>query len=114
MTERAAAGKWRVSAKWIRKVKKRRRETGSLERVSRNHGRKTKPAEYRGVLRQLAETTPGAAPEELRERLPVRVRIQTAADELRRMKPAYKKNKYPPPSKADLMRQKSGGTGKRR
>jgi transposase len=114
MTEGAAAGKWRVSAKWIQKIKKRRRETGSLEQVAWNHGRKTKPAEYRGVLRQLAETTPCAAPEELREQLPVRVCIQTAANELRRMKPTYKRNKYPPPSKADLMRQKSGGTGKRR
>jgi hypothetical protein len=33
VTEKAAAEKWRVSAKWIQKVKKRRREPGSLEPI---------------------------------------------------------------------------------
>jgi transposase len=114
MTERAAAEKWRVSAKWIQKIKKRRRETGSLEPATGNHGRKAKLAEYRDILRPLGETTPDATREELREQLPVRVCIQTVANELRRMKLPYKKNTYTPPSKTGLRWQNSGGTGKRR
>jgi transposase len=91
MTEKAVAEKWRVSAKWIQKIKKLRRETGSLEPVKRNHDRKMKLTEHRELLRRLVHQTPDATLEELREQLPVRVCIQTVANELRRLKLTDKK-----------------------
>jgi transposase len=103
MTEKAAAEKWRVSAKWIQKIKKLRRETGSLEPVKRNRERKMKLTEHRELLRQLVDQTPDATLEELREQLPVRVCIQTVANELQRLKLTFKKNSFTPPSKIGRM-----------
>jgi transposase len=102
-TEKAAAEKWRVSAKWIQKIKKLRRETGLLEPVKRNRERKMKLTEYRELLRRLVDQTPDATLEELREQLPVRVCIQTVANELRRLKLTFKKNSFTPPSKNGRM-----------
>jgi transposase len=113
MTERAAAEKWRVSAKWIQKIKKHRRETGFCEPVPRKYSRKTKLATHRELLRRMVEAAPDATLEELREQLPVLVCIQTVANELKRMRLTYKKNNYTPPSKTGKMWQKSGGSGKR-
>jgi transposase len=73
-----------------------------------------KLTEYRELLRRLVDQSPDATLEELREQLPVRVCIQTVANELRRLKLIYKKNIVTPPSKNGRMEQNSGGTGKRR
>jgi transposase len=114
VTEKAAAEKWRVSAKWIQKIKKQRRETGSLEPVKGNPGPKMKLIEYRPLLTHLVEATPDATLKELRDQLPVRVCIQTVAHELSRLKLTYKKNSFTRPNKIGPTSWNGGGYGKRR
>ncbi|MDR2446714.1 MAG: hypothetical protein LBD58_05430 [Treponema sp.] len=82
MAEKAVAEKWRVSVKWIQKIKKRRQDTGSFEPVKGNPGRKARLAECReSQIRRMIKTTPGATPEYPCGPPPVQACIQTAADE---------------------------------
>jgi transposase len=113
MTEKTAAEKWRVSAKWIQKIKKQRRKTGSLEPVKGNPGPKMKLIKYRPLLTHLVEVTPDATLKELRDQLPVQVCIQTVANELTRLKLTYKKNSFTQPSKTGPTSLSNGGHGKR-
>ena len=101
MTEKAAAKKWNVGRSTIAKLKKQRRETGSIEPMQASGGPKAKLAEHRGLLKQIVDKTPDATLEEIREQLPVAVCIQTVHTELQKLKLAYKKNNGTPPSRID-------------
>ena len=86
MTEKAAAKKWNVGRSTIAKIKKQRRDTGSIEPIKPKSGPKAKLAEHRGLLRQIMEKTPNATLEEIRDRLPVKVCVATIYNELQKLK----------------------------
>ena len=92
MTEIAAAKKWKVSQSFVTKLKRRFRETGSLEPTKTKTGPKPKLAPYLDLLKQIVTTTPDATIEEIREQLPIHVCPQTVANALIRLKLVYKKN----------------------
>jgi len=76
MTEKNAAAKWKVGRSTIAKIKKQRRETGTIEPLKGTPGRKAKLREHHGVLQQIVAETPDATLEEIREQLPVAVSIR--------------------------------------
>ena len=112
MTEAAAAEKWQVSAKWIQKIKKQRRDTGSIEPKIPKTGPKRKLGPHLEFLRKIVAETSDATLEEIRERLPVAVSVTTVFNELRRLKLAYKKNSSMPPNGSDPTLPKNAPCGK--
>lgn len=111
MTEAAAVEKWKVSRQWIQKIKKQRRETGSIEPKQGKTGPKPKLVEHRDLLQQIVQQTPDATLEEIREQLPVHVSIQTVHVELKKLKLTYKKNSSTPVSGIDRTLPKSDRNG---
>ena len=57
MTEHAAAAQWQVGRSTLAKIKKQRRETGSLEPLQGTPGAKAKLREHRGLLQQIVAET---------------------------------------------------------
>jgi transposase len=112
MTEKAAAQKWKVGRSTIAKIKKQRRDTGSIEPLKGTPGRKAKLREHRGVLQQIVAETPDATLEEIREQLPVAVSIQTVHVELKKLKLIYKKNNSMPPNRSGPTSRKNERNGK--
>jgi len=92
MTEAATAQKWNVSQSFITKLKRRFRETGSLEPLQSKTGPKPKLETHHGLLQHIVAETPDATLEEIRDQLPVQVCLQTVANALIQLKLVYKKN----------------------
>ncbi len=92
MTEVAAAEKWKVSPSFITKLKRRLRETGSLEPIKSKTGPKIKLEPHYELLRQIVAKTSDATIEEIREQLPVEVCPQTVSNALIKLKLVYKKS----------------------
>jgi transposase len=111
MTEHQAAAKWKVGRSTIAKIKKQRRDTGCIEPLKGTPGPKAKLREHRGLLQQIVAQTPDATLEEIREQLPVAVSIQTVHVELKKLKLVYKKKRFTPPNKSDLMSPKNVKNG---
>jgi transposase len=112
MTEKTAAAKWNVGRSTIANLKKQRRETGCIEPKKGKTGPKAKLREHRGLLKQIVTETPDATLEEIRERLPVQVSIQTVHVELKKLKLTYKKNNSTPPNNIDRTSQQNDRNGK--
>lgn len=112
MSEHNAAKKWKVGRSTIAKIKKQRRETGSIEPKTAKTGPKPKLKEHRGLLQQIVTETPDATLEEIREQLPVHVSIPTVFNELRKLKLVYKKNNCMPPSRSVPTLPRPDGNGK--
>lgn len=92
MTEVAVAEKWKVSQSFIAKLKRRVRETGSLEPTKPQTGPKPKLEQHRDLLQQIVRQSPDATLFEIRDALPVKVSHQTVANELKKLKLTYKKS----------------------
>jgi len=92
MTEAAAAKKWSVSESFITKLKRRVRETGSLEPQKGQTGPKPKLQPHHDCLKRIVAETPDATLHEIRDALPVKVSHQTVANELKKLKLTYKKS----------------------
>ena len=88
----SVARRFEVSKRWIGKLLRQRRETGSFTPLPRRGGRKAKLAEHYGELRQLVAARPDATLHELREQLPVRVSITALWFALRGLGLALKKS----------------------
>jgi transposase len=112
MTTAAAAQKWAVSMSFIAKLKRRVRDTGSLEPTQPKTGPKPKLAPHDDLLRQIVAETPDATIEEIREQLPVQVCPQTVSNALIRLKLVYKKKRSAPPSRTGQTSSKSEHSGK--
>jgi transposase len=112
MTEKIAAQKWKVGRSTIAKIKKQRRDTGTIEPLKGTPGRKVKLRAHRGALQHIVDQTPDATLEEIREQLPVAVSIQTVHVELRKLKLVYKKNNSTPPRKSGPTSRKNARSGK--
>ena len=111
MTEKNAAQKWKVGRSTIAKIKKQRRDTGTIEPLKGTPGRKAKLREHRSLLKHIVDQTPDATLEEIRDALPVKVTTPTVFNELRRLKLVYKKNNGTPPSKIDPTLRKNARSG---
>ena len=91
LSERKAAIKWNVGRATISKLKKLRRDTGSIEPRKGVTGPKPKLLAHRHLLQEIVAKTPDATLEEIRAQLPVAVSIQTVHVELKKLKLIYKK-----------------------
>ena len=91
MSERKAAIKWKVGRATISKIKKLRRDTGSIEPRKGVTGPQPKLLAHRQLLQEIVAKTPDSTLEEIRAQLPVVVSIQTVHVELKKLKLTYKK-----------------------
>lgn len=82
-----------MSADFVRQLKRRRRETGSIEPLPRNSGPKRKLSAPEDRRRALIQEQPDATLEELRERLGIEVPLSTLWYAIDRMKLSVKKNR---------------------
>ena len=87
------ATKYKVSTAWVRRLKQRRRETGLIEALPWNGGRRhklTKAQEER--LGKLVERDPDATVDELHRRMRVKCCRSTIHESIRRLGLSYKKS----------------------
>lgn len=82
---KAAAQKYSVSPAWVRRLKQRRREGGSIDRRPPSPGRPVKLAPHERQVRDLVRDDPDATLNELRSRLGVRVSVGALHAFLRRI-----------------------------
>jgi transposase len=87
----ATAKKYRVSADWVRKLKRFRRQTGSFAPRQQRVSHATKLDEQLPRLQQLVAERPDATLRELREALGVAVALGTIWRALRRLQFTFKK-----------------------
>ena len=105
------ARKYHVSAAWIRRLKQRRRESGSIEpRVRRA------PAPHlmahADQLQELVSRQPDATLQELREALGVQTSLPSLCRVLQRLRLTVKKKFCVPPSKSAPTWRSSGKSGR--
>jgi len=106
------ARKYRVSAAWIRRLKQRRRETGSIApRV-----RRVPPPRlmaYADRLHDLVRQRPDATLQELREALGLEASLPSLCRALQRLRLTVKKKSFALRNRTGPMSQPSGTNGKR-
>jgi transposase len=86
-----AAAKYTVSTAWVRRLKQRRRETGSIDRRPPSPGRPVKLAPHESRVRELVRDDPDATLAQYRDRLGVAVGLGTLCAFLRRIRLSFKK-----------------------
>ena len=89
---RAVAAKYAVSESWVRRLKQRRREDGSIEPRTATPGPAPALAAHHDQLRTLVREAPGLTAGEYRDRLGVRVAVVTVWRALRRLGLTFKKS----------------------
>ncbi len=88
----AVAEKFSVSPSWVRKLKRQRRETGSIAPRTATPGPAPVLAPHADRLRELARAHPDLSAAEYRDRLGVRVAAVTVWRALRRLDLTFKKS----------------------
>jgi transposase len=88
---KAVAAKFSVSESWVRRLKQRRRETGSIQPRPPSPGAPVKLAPHEQHVRDLLKADPDATLQELRDRLCIRVSIGALAAFLCRIGVSFKK-----------------------
>jgi transposase len=107
------ARKYRVSAAWIRRLKQRRRESGSIEpRIRRLPPPRLMLHAER--LRELVEQRPDATLEELRQALGVPTSVASLCRALQRLRLTVKKKCCVPPSRIVPMLPSNASNGGKR
>lgn len=86
------ADRYQVSERWIYKLLRQRRETGSIEPIEGKAGRKRKLAGYEKRLRALVKRRPDATLEELRRELRLPICVWTVWKALQDLKLTLKKS----------------------
>ncbi len=66
MPTASVAAKYRVSASWVRRLKQRRRETGSIEPIPQRHGPEPSWLPHAGRIAEAVRDAPDATTEEHR------------------------------------------------
>jgi transposase len=89
---RAVAQKYAVSEAWVRRLKQRRREGGSIEPRTATPGPAPALAAHADRLRALAREAPGLTAGEYRDKLGVPVAVVTVWRALRRLGLTFKKS----------------------
>lgn len=87
----AVARKYSVSESWVRRLKQRRRATGSLARRPPSTGRPVLLAPHEARVRELVRDDPDATLKELRQQLGVEISTGALCNYLRRLKLSFKK-----------------------
>ena len=88
------AEKYKVSTAWVRRLKQRRRETGSIEALPWNGGRPRRLTEAQEQrLSELAERHPDATIDELHKRMRVKCCRSTIHESMRRLGLSFKKSR---------------------
>jgi transposase len=77
MTAPLVAAKYRVSASWVRRLKQRRRQTGSIAPVAQRHGPPPKWAPHAAAIAAVVRRQPDATLEEHRAALGLDLGIST-------------------------------------
>ncbi len=77
MTSPQVAAKYRVSASWVRRLKQRRRETGSIGPIPQRHGPLPKWLPHAPAIAGAVRRTPDATLEEHRTELGLDLGIST-------------------------------------
>lgn len=112
MRTTAVAQKYRVSADWIRKLKRLRRETGSFAPRQQRVSHATKLDEDLPRLEQLVAQQPDATLKELRDALGAPVSISSVWRALRRLQLTFKKKCSTLPSNSGLTFKSGGASGR--
>jgi len=94
-----AAETFSVSPAWVRRLKQRRRETGSVEPRAATPGPKPALGPHADRVRALVRDGPGLTAGEYRDRLGVAVAVVTVWRALRRLGLTHKKGPSGRPSK---------------
>ncbi len=92
MSTKAVAKKYSVSADWVRKLIRFRRETGDFGPRAQRVSHATKLDGHLEQLEQLVAEKPDATLKELRDALEVSVGVSTIWRALRRMQITFKKS----------------------
>lgn len=101
-----------VSPAWVRRLKQRRRELGTIEPLPGRYGRPWRLCDDDLCrLRELVDQHPDATLKELRDLLQVDAALSTLCDALGRMKLSFKKKSCTPPSKTGPTSRSSGTPG---
>jgi transposase len=96
---RRVARRFAVSESWVRRLKQRRRQRGSIAPLASNAGRKPRLNErHRGRLAAWLRREPDLTLAQLRERLAIKVCVETINQTLRRMGLSLKKSRWRPAS----------------
>lgn len=93
MGNNAVARKYRVSDRWVYKLRRQREETGDIAPRRGKTGPQPKLAEHTERLLQLVEEHPDATLEELRDKLGVPVCPTTLWKTLKRLGVTFKKGR---------------------
>lgn len=113
-TTKQVATLFDVSPAWVRRLKQRRRESGTIEPLPRNSGRKPALDESaRERLKELVRQQPDATLEELRSLLGIRLSISSLWGTLRRLRLPFKKSRCMRRSRTGLTSKSSGEHGTR-
>ena len=89
---KVVADKYRVSTAWVRRLKQRRREDGSIAPRTATPGPKPALGPHADQLRAMVHRNPGLTAGEYRDRLGVRVAVVTVWRTLRRLGLTFKKS----------------------
>lgn len=111
-TQQQIAERFGVSTAWIKKLLKRRRETGSI--APRPHGGGRQPKYQGRVLKRLEEELrkqPDATLEELRDRTRRDASLMAVFRALKRLGSRRKKSRSAPPSRIARTLPRNGGPG---
>jgi transposase len=92
MSPKAASKKYRVSADWVRKLIRFRRETGDFGPRKQRVSHATKLDDHLKQLEQLVAAKPDSTLRELSKALPVSVGVSTVWRALRRLHLTFKKS----------------------
>jgi len=77
MATSAVASKFRVSESWVRRLKQRRRQTGSIEPIAQRHGPRPKWSPHAQAIAAAVRREPDATLEEHRAALGLDLGIST-------------------------------------
>jgi transposase len=97
---KAVAALFQVSPAWVRRLKQRRRELGTIEPLPPRYGQPAKVlGEHLQRLSDLIEQQPDATLQELQERLALDVDVSTICRALQKLRLTVKKKSCTPQSK---------------
>jgi len=104
------ARKYRVSPAWIRRLKQRRRETGSIAPRARRIPQPRLMA-HAELLQDLVQQRPDATLEELRQSLDVPTSLASLCRALKRLRLTLKKKSYARPNRTGRTWRRSASSG---
>ena len=97
----AVAQKYSVSQSWVRRLKQRRKATGSLARRPPSTGRPAILAPHEARVRELVRADPDATLNELRQQLGVEISTGALCNYLRRLELSFKKKSSRRPNRIE-------------